>query len=80
MVEVIFSNQFRKKFSKIKDHSLKIKIKKQIKKISKNPLIGKPMRNKRKNTRELYISPYRLSYLIENDIVYILSIYHKDDQ
>jgi len=52
---------------------------KQIKKISENPQIGKPMRNLRKGTRELYIKPFRLSYsyLRDENIVYVLDLYHK---
>lgn len=36
------------------------------------------MRFDRKGTRELYISPWRLSYKLEENIVYILALYHKD--
>ncbi|PIN99708.1 hypothetical protein COT72_05550 [archaeon CG10_big_fil_rev_8_21_14_0_10_43_11] len=80
MVEIIFDPNFRKDFRKIKDKSLKEKIIKQVSKIKANPGIGKPMRFDRKGTRELYIPPWRLSYKIEGDIVYILSLYHKDEQ
>ena len=68
-------------FSKIKDNFLKEKISKQIKKISDDLEIGKPMKYDRKGTRELYIKPFRLSYsyLKNNNIVYILD-YHKDEQ
>ena len=77
MVEVIFDPDFRKDFKKIKDNSIKEKIIKQISKIKDNPEIGKPMRYGRKGTRELYISPFRLSYKVEGDIIYILALYHK---
>ena len=80
MVEVIFDPDFRKDFKKIKDNSIKEKIIKQISKIKDNPEIGKPMRYGRKGTRELYISPFRLSYKVEGDIIYILALYHKDLQ
>ena len=54
---------------------------KQIIKIKDNPEIGKPMRYHRKGTREIYVSPYRLSYMIKsNDLIYILDLYHKDEQ
>ena len=55
---------------------------KQVKKISENPEIGKPMRNVRKGTRELYIKPFRLSYsyLVKENIIYILDLYHKKKQ
>lgn len=82
MVEIRFDKKFISLFSKIKDNSLKEKITKQIKKISENPQIGKPMRYDRKGTRELYLKPFRLSYsyIKDNNIVYILDIYHKDEQ
>ncbi|MBU0628375.1 MAG: type II toxin-antitoxin system RelE/ParE family toxin [Nanoarchaeota archaeon] len=80
MVEVIFDPNFKKDFKKIKDRSIKEKIIKQVSKIKDNPEIGKPMRFDRKGSRELYVSPWRLSYKVEGNIVYILALYHKDEQ
>ena len=80
MVSVVFDSHFKKDFKKIKDKTVKEKIIKQISKIKNNPEIGKPMRFNRKGTRELYISPWRLSYKVEEDTVYILALYHKDRQ
>jgi mRNA-degrading endonuclease RelE of RelBE toxin-antitoxin system len=82
MVIVDFGSSFEKTFKKIKNLSLKDKLKKQIGKILKSPEIGKPMRYSRKGTRELYVAPYRLSYLYlekENKIIF-LELYHKDLQ
>ena len=80
MVTVIFDPEFEKNFRKIKDSSVKEKIITQISKIKDNPEVGKPMRYERKGTMELYISPFRLSYKLEGDTVYILALYHKDLQ
>lgn len=80
MVNVIFDSLFEKDFKKIKNQELKEKIINQISKIYSNPEIGKPMRFDRKGTRELYISPFRLSYKIEKETIYILALYHKDLQ
>ena len=82
MVEVIFAQKFKQSFSKIKDKLLKEKIIKQVSKIKTNPTIGKPMRNVRKGTRELYVPPFRLSYAyhIPSNTVYILDLYHKKKQ
>jgi len=82
MVEIRFDKKFTLIFSKLKDNLLKEQIKKQIKKISENPEVGKPMRNVRKGTRELYIKPFRSSYIYskENKIVFILDLYHKKGQ
>ena len=82
MVRVIFADRFQKEFSKINDSILKERIIKQVSKIKINPEVGKPMRNVRKGTRELYIPPFRLSYayLIKENKVIILDLYHKDEQ
>lgn len=82
MVKVVLDPSFEKTFSKIKDNSSKEKIIKQITKIKENPEIGKPMMYARKGTRELYIKSFRLSYsyLVEEDKVIILELYHKDEQ
>nr|WP_309250833.1 hypothetical protein [Methanosphaera stadtmanae] len=47
-----------------------------------NPVIGKPMRHNRKGTREVYVSPFRLSYVYEEqkDFIVFLDVYHKDKQ
>jgi len=82
MVEIIYDDKFKNIFSKIKDNSLKYKIKKQVGKIIRNPEVGKPMRNVRKDTRELYIKPFRLSYIyhVKRNIIEILDLYHKKRQ
>ena len=83
MVEYIVDcdDNFKKIIHKL-DQSIKIKAKKQIEKVIKNPLVGKPMRNVRKGTREVYVKPYRLSYYFdeENDLIIFLDFYHKDKQ
>ena len=82
MVDIAYDHLFEKKIKKIKDNLLKSKVKKQISKIIDSPEIGKPMRYARKGTREVYVTPFRLSYLYiekENKIVF-LDLYHKDEQ
>ncbi len=84
MVNVIFDDYFQKTISKIKDQEMQKSIKNKIKKIIENPDIGKPMRNVRKGTREVYIGggTFRLSYTYheENDTLEFLYFYHKDEQ
>jgi mRNA-degrading endonuclease RelE of RelBE toxin-antitoxin system len=82
MVTVAYGPQFEKTIKKIRNHALKDRIKARIIKIIQNPLIGKPMRYCRKHTREVYIPPFRLSYLYDKrqDTLVFLSLYHKDEQ
>ena len=82
MLTVEYTDDLLKTIEKIKDLSVKEKIKKQIKKIIEQPEIGKPMRYARKGTRELYIGSYRLAYayLKDEKKVIFLDLYHKDKQ
>ena len=82
MVRSFFHSRFQNAFSKVKNEALKERINKQFEKIRENPEIGKPMRNIRKGTREVYVVPFRLSYayLKDEDKVIFLDLYHKDEQ
>ena len=80
MVISEFGPQFEKRFKKIKNQSLKDKLKKQIAKVIINPEIGKPMMHSRKGTRELYVKPFRLSYAFIDGKIIFLDFYHKDEQ
>lgn len=82
MVNVVFDDDFKRKISKVKDNSVQNSIKQKIRKIIENPEIGKPMRNVRKNTREVYVGSFRLSYDYRRseDILEFLDFYHKDEQ
>ena len=80
MLEASRHPQFIRVFSKIRDNQLKEKIIKQILKIKEKPEIGKPMKYGRKGTREVYIKPFRLSYLQNKNKIVFLDLYHKDEQ
>ena len=84
MVEVIFDEHFQRAIQKIKDQEFQKSIKNKIQKIIENPEVGKPMRNIRKGTREIYIGggSLRLSYEYhrEKNTIEFLDVYHKDEQ
>jgi mRNA-degrading endonuclease RelE of RelBE toxin-antitoxin system len=82
MVIVSYSPNFTKIIRKIKDGTLKEKVKTQIRKLLSNPEAGKPMKYSRKGTRELYLASFRLSYayLKEEGKIILLDLYHKDKQ
>ena len=76
------TKKFDKFLKHINDKAFREKAYKQIQKIITDPEIGKPMRHDRKGTRELYLSPFRISYSYFNDLdkLILLDIYHKDEQ
>lgn len=84
MVNVKFDEHFQRIVSKIKDQEVQKSVKNKIAKIIENPEIGKPMRNVRKGTREVYVlgGTFRISYNYykEIDLIEFLDLYHKDEQ
>ena len=82
MVIVAFDSNFQRTIEKLRDSSLKERVKKQIEKVVNFPEIGKPMRYGSKGTREVRIPPFRLSYIFfkEADKIVFLDLYHKDTQ
>jgi len=81
MVIIRPSENFEKIYKKL-DKSYKTRVEKLIEKIVNNPEIGKPMKNTRKGTREVYLNPFRLSYSYsqEENKITLLDLYHKDEQ
>jgi len=71
-LEVIRSPNFLYRLKKL-DKSYLDRVEKQI---------DKPMRHNRKETREVYVNPFRLSYSYnqKEDLLIFLDFYHKDEQ
>jgi addiction module RelE/StbE family toxin len=78
-MEIIFSNEFRKEFKKIKDKATRLKVIKQLKKLTKEPESGKPLKYKLKNHRSVRIPPFRIIYKITQDRLIINCFDHRRD-
>jgi mRNA-degrading endonuclease RelE of RelBE toxin-antitoxin system len=78
-MEIIFSEEFRTEFKKIKDNATRLKIIKQLKKLSKSPDAGKPLKYELKNHRSIRITPYRIIYRLEQDKIIINCFDHRKD-
>ncbi|MFH1275655.1 MAG: type II toxin-antitoxin system RelE/ParE family toxin [Candidatus Woesearchaeota archaeon] len=78
-MEIIFSDEFRKEFKKIKNKSTRLRIIKQLKKLSQSPEVGKPLRYDLKNHRSVRIPPFRIIYRLEEDKILINCFDHRKD-
>ena len=79
MVRITFTEGFEKEFKKVKDNLVKEKIKKQIKKLIENPLVGKPLRYDLKVERTIYVKPFRLVYSFNEGEIILLKFEHRKD-
>lgn len=78
-MKIIFSDEFKKEFKKIKDKTTRLKIIKQLKKLSEMPEAGKPLKYNLKNHRSIRIVPFRIIYRIEQDKIIINCFDHRKD-
>jgi addiction module RelE/StbE family toxin len=70
-MEILFSDNFKKDFKKIKDKTTRIKIIKQLKKLAQKPDTGKPLKYDLKNHRCIRVSPFRIVYRVEENRIII---------
>jgi len=78
-MEIIFSDEFKKEYKKIKDKQLRLRIIKQIKKLTEKPETGKPLRYNLKNHRSIKIPPFRIIYRLEKERIIINCFDHRKD-
>jgi addiction module RelE/StbE family toxin len=78
-MDIIFSDEFRQDYKKIKDKLIRLKIIKQIRKLETDPNAGKPLKHELKNHRSLRIQPFRLIYRIEENKILIICFEHRKD-
>jgi len=78
-MEIIFSDEFKKDFKKLKDKTTRLKIIKQLKKLSEQPEAGKPLKYDLKNHRSVRIPPFRIIYRIEKERIIINCFDHRKD-
>jgi len=78
-MEIIFSDEFKKEFKKIKDKAMRVKIIKHLKKLAELPESGKPLRYELKSHRSFRITPFRIIYRIEKNKIIINCFDHRKD-
>jgi addiction module RelE/StbE family toxin len=74
---VIWTEKFERELKKVKDKTVKGRVKKQIQKILEDSETGKPLRFELKGERSIRIPPYRLIYAVEGDTLYLLRFEHR---
>ena len=78
-MQIIFSEEFKKDFKKIKDKSTRIRVINHIKKLEQLQGSGKPLQYNLKGHRSIRIPPFRIIYRIEQDKIIINCFDHRKD-
>lgn len=78
MMDAVFTDAFERSVRKIKDASIKERVKDQVKEIISRPEIGKPLRFQRKGERSVRVPPFRIIYAVEGNTVYFLDFDKRD--
>jgi len=78
-MQIIFSEEFKKDFKKIKDKSTRIRIINHLKKLEQLPESGKPLQYNMKGHRSIRIPPFRIIYRMEQDKIIVNCFDHRKD-
>jgi addiction module RelE/StbE family toxin len=76
-MEILFSEEFKREFKRIKDKTTRLKIIKQLKKLIEIPRAGKPLKHNLKNHRSVKVPPFRIIYRLEEDKIIINCFDHR---
>ncbi len=78
-MRIIFSEDFKNDFKKIRDRQTMLKIIKYLKKLERLPESGKPLQYELKGHRSIRIHPFRIIYRIEQDKIIITCFDHRKE-
>ncbi|MBD3303738.1 type II toxin-antitoxin system mRNA interferase toxin, RelE/StbE family [Candidatus Woesearchaeota archaeon] len=76
-MQIIFSEEFKKEFKKIKNKPTRIKVINHLKKLGSLPESGKPLQHNLKGHRSTRIPPFRIIYRLEKDKIIINCFDHR---
>lgn len=76
-MKIIFSDEFKKEYRKIKDGSTRIRIMKSLKALAEMPEKGKHLGNVLHGKRSIRIKPFRLIYELKGDELHVLCFDHR---
>ena len=77
ITQVIWTKKFERELRKLRDKTIKDRVKDQIEKVLDNPETGKPLRFALKGERSVYVTPYRLIYAVQGETLYLLRFEHR---
>jgi len=78
-MQIIFSEEFKREFKKIKDKSIRMRIINYLKKLERLPESGKPLQYNLKGHRSIRIPPFRIIYRLEQEKIIINCFDHRKD-
>lgn len=78
-MQIIFSEEFKKDFKKIKDKSTRIRLINHLKKLEQLPESGKPLQYNLRGHRSTRVPPFRIIYRIEQDKIIINCFDHRKE-
>ena len=77
ITEVVWTKKFERELRKLRDKTVKDRVKERIQKILDDPETGKPLRFGLKGERSVYVPPYRLIYAVQGATLYLLRFEHR---
>ncbi len=76
---IVYTQKFERDVRRVRDNSVKARLRKQIVKITGDPGSGKPLRYGLKGESTIRIPPYRLIYAVREDRLILLRFEHRKE-
>ncbi len=76
---IVYTQKFERDVRKIRDNSIKDRLRKQTEKIAADPDLGKPLKYGLKGEWTIRIKPYRLIYAVQGDRLILLRFEHRKE-
>jgi len=77
IARIVVTDKFEKDVRKIRDKAVQERMDKEVKKITQDPNIGKPLSYGLKGERTVRISPYKLIYHVDGENLILLRFEHR---
>ena len=75
--KIVWTEKFERELRKLRDRSVKTRVRNVVQRIIEEPDVGKPLRFELKGERSIRVPPYRLIYAVELDTLYLLRFEHR---
>ena len=76
---IVYTQKFERDVRKIRNSSVKDRVRKQIEKIAEDPDLGKPLRYGLKGELTIRVKPCRLIYAVQGDKLVLLRFEHRKE-
>ena len=75
--KIVWTKKFERELRKLRDRSVKTRVRNVVQRIIEDPKLGKPLRFEPRGERSIRVPQYKLIYAVKADTLYLLRFEHR---